>query len=251
MDTPKGSAARAAEKAKGRRSPLMRTTQKHARAVVQDVRPQAPALPPIPIKAIHYRKRKRGLDLLGSTILIVGLSPVILVISALVKLTSKGPVFYSSTRLGRGGRPFAFLKFRSMYVDADKRLAELREVNEKDGPIFKMKHDPRITPLGRVLRKYSLDELPQLFNVFRGDMSLVGPRPPIPHEVEQYDQYCLERLSVRPGLTCYWQIMGRSNLSFAEWMELDHRYLREMGLWTDFKILVKTPVAVLKGDGAY
>ena len=209
------------------------------------------ALPPIPIKAIHYRKRKRGLDLLGSTILIVGLSPVILIIATLVKLTSKGPIFYSSTRLGRGGRPFAFLKFRSMYVDADKRLTELREANEKDGPIFKMKHDPRITPLGRVLRKYSLDELPQLFNVFRGDMSLVGPRPPIPHEVEQYDQYCLERLSVRPGLTCYWQIMGRSNLSFAEWMELDHRYLREMGLWTDFKILVKTPVAVLKGDGAY
>lgn len=242
---------RAATKAKGRRSLFMRTTEKHARAVVQDVRPKTPALPPIPIKVIHYRKRKRGLDVLGSTMLIIGLSPVILTIAALIKITSRGPVFYSSTRLGRGGRPFAFLKFRSMYLDAEERLVELRESNEKDGPIFKMKHDPRITPLGRFLRKYSLDELPQLFNVFRGDMSLVGPRPPIPQEVEQYDQYCLERLSVRPGLTCYWQIMGRSNLSFAEWMELDHRYLREMGLWTDIKILVKTPVAVLKGEGAY
>jgi lipopolysaccharide/colanic/teichoic acid biosynthesis glycosyltransferase len=138
-----------------------------------------------------------------------------------------------------------------MYVDADRRLAELRGVNEKDGPIFKMKNDPRITPVGRFLRKFSLDELPQLFNVWRGDMSLVGPRPPIPHEVEQYDEYCLERLGVRPGLTCYWQIMGRSNLSFTEWMELDHRYLREMNLWTDLKILLKTPLAVLRGDGAY
>jgi len=229
----------------------MRTTAKHARAVVQDVRSKSSTLPPIPIKAIHYRKRKRGLDLLGSAFLLVLFSPAILVIAALVKVTSKGPVFYASTRLGRGGRPFAFLKYRSMYLDADKRLAELRDGNEKDGPIFKMRHDPRITPLGRFLRKFSLDELPQLFNVLKGDMSLMGPRPPIPHEVEQYDQYCLERLSVRPGLTCYWQIMGRSNLSFAEWMELDHRYLREMGLWTDLKILLKTPVAVFKGDGAY
>ena len=138
-----------------------------------------------------------------------------------------------------------------MYVDADKRLADLKNENEKDGPIFKMKNDPRITPVGRFLRKYSLDELPQLINVFKGDMSLVGPRPPIPHEVQQYDAYCLERLSVRPGLTCYWQIMGRSNLSFQEWMELDHRYLREMSVWTDLKILIKTPAAVLKGEGAY
>jgi lipopolysaccharide/colanic/teichoic acid biosynthesis glycosyltransferase len=183
--------------------------------------------------------------------LIVLLSPLLIFIAALVKFTSKGPVFYSSTRIGRGGRPFSFLKFRSMYVDAEEHLSELKSANEKDGPIFKMKNDPRITPVGRVLRKYSLDELPQLFNVLRGDMSLVGPRPPIPHEVEQYDEYCLERLSVRPGLTCYWQIMGRSNLSFGEWMELDHKYLREMGLWTDMKILFKTPVAVLKGDGAY
>lgn len=208
-------------------------------------------LPTIPIKVIHYRKRKRGLDILGSLFLLVLFSPLMAAIALLVKLSSRGPVLYASTRVGRGGKPFQFLKFRSMYTDADKRLAELSESNEKDGPIFKMKNDPRITPIGRFLRKYSLDELPQLFNVLRGDMSLVGPRPPIPHEVVQYDTYCQERLSVRPGLTCYWQIMGRSDLTFSEWMELDHRYLREMGLWTDLKILLKTPLAVLKGDGAY
>jgi lipopolysaccharide/colanic/teichoic acid biosynthesis glycosyltransferase len=138
-----------------------------------------------------------------------------------------------------------------MVDNADDLKQSMSHLNHMHGPAFKIRNDPRVTRVGAFLRKYSLDELPQLFNVFRGDMSLVGPRPPIPHEVEQYDQYCLERLSVRPGLTCYWQIMGRSNLSFAEWMELDHRYLREMGLWTDFKILVKTPIAVLKGDGAY
>lgn len=216
-----------------------------------EVQAERPAWPSVPIRVIHYRKRKRGLDILGSAILLVLFAPLLLVIALLVKLTSPGPVFYVSTRIGRGGRPFGFIKFRSMYVDADKRLADLKEANEKDGPIFKMKNDPRITPIGRFLRKYSLDELPQLFNVLKGDMSLVGPRPPIPHEVEQYNDYCLERLSVRPGLTCYWQIMGRSNLSFQEWMELDHKYLREMGLWTDLKILLKTPLAVLKGDGAY
>lgn len=208
-------------------------------------------LPEVPIKVIHYRKRKRGLDILGSLVLLVLFAPAMAIISLLIKLTSPGPVLYSSTRVGRGGRTFAFLKFRSMYVDADKRLEELSQANEKDGPIFKMKNDPRITPVGRFLRKYSLDELPQLLNVFKGDMSLVGPRPPIPHEVVQYDAYCQERLSVRPGLTCYWQIMGRSDLSFEEWMELDHRYLREMGLFTDLKILLRTPLAVLKGRGAY
>ncbi|MBI5706835.1 MAG: exopolysaccharide biosynthesis polyprenyl glycosylphosphotransferase [Armatimonadetes bacterium] len=209
------------------------------------------SLPNVPIKVIHYRKRKRGLDVLGSLLLLVLFSPLMAIIALLVKLSSPGPVLYASTRVGRGGKPFAFLKFRSMYTDADRRLAELKTSNEKDGPIFKMKNDPRITPVGRFLRKYSLDELPQLFNVFKGDMSLVGPRPPIPHEVIQYDEYCQERLSVRPGLTCYWQIQGRSNLSFDEWMELDHKYLREMGLWTDLMILIKTPLAVLKGDGAY
>jgi exopolysaccharide biosynthesis polyprenyl glycosylphosphotransferase len=202
-------------------------------------------------KVITYRKRKRLLDIFGSLFLILLLSPVMLVIAALVKLTSKGPVFYTSKRIGRMGRTFDFYKFRSMYLDADARLAEVLDKNEKDGPIFKMHDDPRITRLGRFLRRTSLDELPQLFNVFRGDMSLVGPRPPLPHEVEKYDEYAMERLSVRPGMTCYWQIMGRSNLSFTEWMELDHKYLEEMSVFTDLKILLKTPIAVIKGDGAY
>jgi lipopolysaccharide/colanic/teichoic acid biosynthesis glycosyltransferase len=138
-----------------------------------------------------------------------------------------------------------------MYVDADRRLAELMHHNEKDGPIFKIKDDPRITPIGRFLRKFSLDELPQLVHVFSGTMSLVGPRPPLSREVDHYDNFALQRLSIKPGLTCYWQILGRSDLSFDAWMELDHRYIREMSLWTDLKILLKTPLSVFKGNGAY
>jgi lipopolysaccharide/colanic/teichoic acid biosynthesis glycosyltransferase len=249
MKISKGDAVRASARER-RRARLIKAREKGSGGTAV-LRAQAIVLPPIPVRAIHYRKRKRGLDILGSLFFIALFSPLLLLIAALVKITSPGPVFYVSARVGRGGRIFGFLKFRSMYTDADRRLESLKADNEKDGPIFKMKKDPRVTPLGRFLRKYSLDELPQLFNVLKGDMSLVGPRPPIPHEVEQYDAYCRERLSVRPGLTCYWQIMGRSNLSFQEWMELDHRYLREMGLWTDLKILLKTPMAVLRGEGAY
>lgn len=202
-------------------------------------------------KVITYRKRKRLLDIFGSLLLIVLFLPLMAVIALVLKLTSAGPVFYTSKRVGRMGRVFDFYKFRSMYADADARLKDVIQKNEKDGPIFKIHDDPRITRFGRFLRKTSLDELPQLFNVFRGDMSLVGPRPPLPGEVEKYDEYAMERLSVRPGMTCYWQIMGRSNLSFDEWMELDHKYLAEMSVFTDLKILIKTPMAVLKGDGAY
>lgn len=202
-------------------------------------------------KVINYRKRKRLLDIFGSLFLIIVLSPQMLIIAALIKLSSPGPVLYKSKRVGRMGRVFDFFKFRSMYIDADARLKELLPENEKDGPIFKLRNDPRMTRIGRFLRRTSMDELPQLFNVFKGDMSLVGPRPPLPHEVEKYDEYAMERLSVRPGMTCYWQIMGRSNLSFEEWMRLDHKYLEEMSVVTDLLILIKTPIAVLKGDGAY
>lgn len=202
-------------------------------------------------RVINYRKRKRILDILGSTMLLILLFPVFLVIAILVRLTSKGPVFYVSERVGLCGKVFPFYKFRSMYVDADKRLGELSDQNDREGPIFKMKDDPRVTPIGKFMRKYSLDELPQLLNVFLGHMSLVGPRPPIPQEVAQYDEYMLKRLSVRPGITCYWQVMGRSDLTFEQWMELDHRYLQEMSVWVDLKLLVLTPLAVLRGDGAY
>lgn len=202
-------------------------------------------------RVVNYRKRKRILDVVGSAVLLIVLFPVFLVIALLIRLGSKGPVFYVSERVGLCGKVFPFYKFRSMYVDADRRLAELASQNEREGPIFKMKDDPRITPIGKFLRKYSLDELPQLLNVFFGHMSLVGPRPPIPSEVAQYDEYSLERLSVRPGITCFWQVMGRSDLTFDQWMALDHRYLREMSIWVDLKILLLTPIAVLRGDGAY
>lgn len=138
-----------------------------------------------------------------------------------------------------------------MHVDAEKRKVELLALNEHSGPIFKMKRDPRITPIGRFLRKYSIDELPQLFSVLRGDMSLVGPRPPILSEVATYGPDEVERLRVKPGLTCYWQIMGRSDLSFERWMELDRDYVRDNSFWLDLKILVRTPEAVIKGRGAY
>lgn len=200
---------------------------------------------------IHYAKRKRLLDIFGSLILMVLLSPIFIVIALLVKLTSKGPMLYRSERIGLCGTPFQFLKFRSMYQDADQRLTALLGQNEKDGPIFKMKNDPRITPIGRFMRKYSLDELPQLWNVFIGEMSLVGPRPPLRREVVQYDDDAKQRLTVRPGITCYWQIMGRSELSFKEWIELDQKYIREMGVFTDLRILIMTPFAVLRGEGAY
>ncbi|HET6644492.1 MAG TPA: exopolysaccharide biosynthesis polyprenyl glycosylphosphotransferase [Fimbriimonadales bacterium] len=205
----------------------------------------------IPQVRVTYAFWKRVLDIVGSIFLILLLSPVLIAIALLVKLTSPGGIIYRSPRVGKGGAIFPFLKFRSMYKDADGKLAALLEKNEKDGPIFKMKHDPRITPVGRVLRKYSLDELPQLFNVLRGEMSLVGPRPPIPREVDQYDEKSFVRLSVTPGITCLWQICGRSDTSFQEWMALDTLYVEQMSFWLDLKILLKTPTAVLRGDGAY
>jgi lipopolysaccharide/colanic/teichoic acid biosynthesis glycosyltransferase len=200
---------------------------------------------------VRYAGAKRVFDLVLSSVGLLVFFPLICLIAVAVKLTSKGPVFYKSERIGHCGRPFMFLKFRSMYPDSDRKLAELMNNNEKDGPIFKITNDPRVTPLGRFLRKFSLDELPQLIHVFCGEMSMVGPRPPLRREVEQYGPDELCRLSVKPGLTCYWQIMGRSRLSFDEWMELDRQYIENMSFWTDIRILVKTPVAVLKGFGAY
>ncbi len=200
---------------------------------------------------IRYAAAKRLVDIIGAVILLTLLAPFFVIIAIAVAATSPGPIFYKSTRIGLCGQRFAFIKFRSMRVDADKVLEDLKAKNEKDGPIFKIKNDPRITPVGRFLRKFSLDELPQFISVLTGEMSLVGPRPPIPAEVEQYDAQTLERLTIKPGITCYWQIMGRSNLTFDEWMELDRRYIQEMSFWTDISIMLKTPAAVLRGDGAY
>jgi exopolysaccharide biosynthesis polyprenyl glycosylphosphotransferase len=171
-------------------------------------------------------------------------------IAVVLKLTSKGPVFFRQERVGMNGRRFTFFKFRSMVVDADRRKDELKHLNEMDGPVFKIKNDPRVTRVGRFLRKFSLDELPQMWNVLKGDMSLVGPRPPVPSEVEKYEFWARRRLSIRPGLTCLWQISGRNSINFQQWMELDLQYIDNWTLGLDFKILLKTVPAVLGGRGA-
>lgn len=194
---------------------------------------------------------KRLFDMIASCALLVLLSPFLLLIAALIKLNSKGPAIYAQTRVGLSGTEFTMYKFRSMCEDADVKLIKMRQLNEKDGPIFKIQNDPRITAVGRFLRKTSMDELPQLFNVLKGDMSLVGPRPPLVSEVEKYSTYEMQRLSVVPGLTCYWQISGRSDLSFEKWITLDIQYIRDCNFLTDLKILFKTIPAVLSCKGAY
>ena len=194
---------------------------------------------------------KRLVDIVLSGLGLVAVIPVALVISAAIKLDSPGPVIFAQDRVGRGGRRFRFYKFRSMYTDAERRLSELTVHNEVDGPVFKIRKDPRISKVGAFLRRTSLDELPQLFNVLKGEMSLVGPRPPLPREVEQYRPSDLVRLSVKPGLTCLWQIRGRSTLGFDIWMEYDREYISRLSLWLDLSILVRTVWAVLSCRGAY
>lgn len=204
---------------------------------------------PLPVANAFW---KRALDLTAGTGILIVTLPVWAIIALLVRVTSKGPIIYKSRRIGLGGKPFEMYKFRSMYIDADERLKELWKQNDHgEQPVFKMKNDPRVTPLGRFIRKYSLDELPQLLNVIGGSVSLVGPRALHEYEVAKFDEYAMQRLRVKPGITCYWQIMGRSDLTFEEWMALDHRYMDEASLWVDLAILLKTPKSVLLGDGAY
>ena len=195
---------------------------------------------------------KRAIDIVASGLGMLVLSPVFIAIALAVKLTSKGPVFFSQTRVGRYGRHFRFWKFRSMRTDAEALKAQLEERNEsKDGVIFKMKDDPRITKVGKFIRRASLDELPQLWNVFIGDMSLVGPRPPVPSEVAEYTLEDRKRLDVIPGITCLWQIKGRSEIPFNEQVRLDKEYIQEPSIWKDVMILLKTIPAILGGKGAY
>ena len=195
---------------------------------------------------------KRFMDMLLSFICITLGSPVFILTALLVKLTSPGPIIFSQVRVGKYGRHFKFYKFRSMYIDAEARKAELLKLNESgDGVIFKMKHDPRITPVGRFIRKFSIDELPQLFNVMLGDMSLVGPRPPLPSEVKSYSIEERKRLNITPGITCIWQVSGRSELPFQQQMALDKQYIASRSAWKDFVILLKTIPAILSGKGAW
>ncbi len=194
---------------------------------------------------------KRAIDLIVSTSALIALSPIFILTAILIKITSPGPIMYRQERVGLNGRKFLIYKFRTMYKGAHKRLSEIAALNEMEGPIFKIKNDPRITPVGRVLRKFSIDELPQFFNVFMGYMSLVGPRPPLPNEVRQYEPWQRRRLSMRPGLTCLWQVSGRNKVDFNEWMELDLKYLDNWSIGLDFKILIKTIPVVLFGVGAY
>lgn len=193
---------------------------------------------------------KRVADAVGAALLLVGLGPLLALLGLLVKLSSPGPVLYPQERCGLGGRRFTLYKFRSMVADADERRQELEALNEADGPVFKIRNDPRCTPLGRWMRKFSLDELPQLWSIVKGDMSFVGPRPPLPEEVERYERWQRRRLRMRPGLTCLWALEGRSQLSFARWMQLDLDYIDTWSLWLDLKIFLKTIPRVLAGRGA-
>ena len=194
---------------------------------------------------------KRAVDLVVSVAGMILILPVFLIVAAVIKFSSKGPIFFRQRRMGLNGRVFTCYKFRSMLKGASKKLDEFKHLNEMDGPVFKIKKDPRITFVGMFLRKISLDELPQLFNIFMGNMSLVGPRPPIPSEVKKYELWQRRRLSMRPGLTCLWQISGRNKISFDRWMELDLQYIDTWSLWLEFKILIKTIPVVAFGIGAH
>jgi len=195
---------------------------------------------------------KRLIDIVASILLLILLMPLFVVIMILIYQSSPGPVFYKQTRVGRWGKLFTLWKFRSMYPDADARLKEMMAQNEMSGGvIFKMKNDPRIIPVGRFIRKASIDELPQLWNVLKGDMSLVGPRPALPSEVNQYSLQDRQRLEVIPGITCIWQVSGRSDIPFPQQVQLDVQYIQSQSVWLDIKLLLQTIPAVLLSRGAY
>ena len=195
-----------------------------------------------------YLVTKRVVDIVFAAIGLLVFSPIMLIVVIAIKLEDfKGPVLFSQERVGQLGKIFKMYKFRSMYVDAEQRLQELQHLNEQTGPVFKIKDDPRITKVGKFIRKTSLDELPQLVNVLRGDMSIVGPRPALPREVKQYNAHQKQRLLVKPGITCIWQVSGRNNIGFDEWVELDLEYIKNQSLGLDIKLILQTIPALL-GD---
>jgi len=192
---------------------------------------------------------KSTIDYFLAVLFLILVSPIILVTSILIKLEDRGPVFFKQVRVGKHGRLFKCYKFRTMVVNAEALKEKLLDLNEQDGPAFKIKNDPRITKVGRFLRKTSLDELPQFINVLLGDMSIVGPRPPIPSEVKQYKRLVTRRLSISPGITCIWQVSGRNNIPFEKWMEMDMEYIDNWSLALDFMIILKTVKVVLNPNG--
>jgi lipopolysaccharide/colanic/teichoic acid biosynthesis glycosyltransferase len=215
----------------------------------------ATVAPYTPIVVHETPAWKRTMDVLGAALGLAIFSPLMLLTAVVIKLTSEGPVVFKQLRAGAGGKPFTMYKFRSMYVWSEQRRQALLPFNEQTGPVFKMRNDPRITPFGRTIRRLSIDELPQLWNVLKGDMSLVGPRPLPCEEIPCGKNICrheprLCRLSVKPGLTCYWQVSGRSNVAFDQWLRMDMRYVAERSLLTDLRILLLTVPAVLSLRGA-
>lgn len=199
-----------------------------------------------------YKFIKRMFDIAASAVGLVLCIPIFLIVGIAIKLEDpKGPVFYHQPRIGLNGREFTFYKLRSMYTNADAIKATLMDQNEMDGPVFKMKNDPRVTKVGRFIRKTSIDELPQLWNVLKGDMSMVGPRPLPTKEELACNAYQRQRELVKPGLTCYWQVSGRNDIMFDEWIELDLKYIHEQSVWIDLKILFRTVEVVVQGGGAY
>ena len=198
-------------------------------------------------KSKLYEVIKRLMDIMLSAIGLIILSPILLVVAILIKIDSKGPIFFKQKRVGLNGREFDIYKFRSMVVNAEELKEKLEKQNEMSGPMFKIADDPRITKIGKFIRKTSIDELPQLWNVIKGDMSLVGPRPSLPKEVEQFEPWMEERFKVKPGLTCYWQVGGRNNIDFENWMKLDIKYVKERTLAIDIMLIFKT-FFVLFGD---
>jgi lipopolysaccharide/colanic/teichoic acid biosynthesis glycosyltransferase len=211
-----------------------------------------PALTLSPASSVQSLFLKRLFDVLGSSMMLLLLSPILLVIAIAIKVTTPNQsVLYRWRVVGYKGRPFVGYKFTTMQKDADAQKAALDHLNEMQGPAFKIKNDPRVTGLGRFLRKYSLNELPQLWSVLRGDMSLVGPRPPLEHELERFEYWHKRKLSVKPGITCLWQVQGRNAISdFDDWVRLDLQYIDTWSHWTDFKILVRTVTAVFRGTGS-
>lgn len=202
-------------------------------------------------KSKAYKICKRVFDVAASVCALIVLSPLFLLTSLAIVLEDGGPVFFTQIRAGKDLKPFKIYKFRSMYRDAEKQFAKMQARNEQTGHAFKIKDDPRITKVGHFIRKYSIDELPQLLNIIKGDMSIVGPRPILLNQMEECNPYEKQRLIVRPGLTCYWQVSGRANIKWDEWVELDLKYIRDMSMRKDIELILRTIPAVFDSDGAY